>query len=311
MIKQQQRIPELDLLRFLAAISVVIYHYGHASDLGGVSKVTEFGFLGVQLFFMISGFVILWTAMNKSALEFIISRVSRLYPTFWVCVGLTAITLYAIGTPVGLHQMLANLTMIPGPLGQIRIDDVYWTLVIEIKFYALILFLIIGRQLTHIRRWLCGWLAVSLLAVALPRLHVFVLEQFSVYFIGGCYLYLIRTRFMRLDLLALALCAGLSIYNAIGMQADFTHDPSVRASVWTGLIVLGEYAVFLAVALRHLKVPSLPAWGWFGAMTYPLYLIHAGTVENLGKHYLTAGPVLIRDHARHCIIAGVDPRGHD
>jgi peptidoglycan/LPS O-acetylase OafA/YrhL len=289
----KSRIAELDLLRFLAALAVVLYHYGRASDVGpALARVTEFGFLGVQLFFMISGFVILWTAMQKDAREFVAARVSRLYPTFWVCVLLTATTLHIIGEKVSAPGLLANLTMIPGPLRYPTLDGVYWTLVVEIKFYALILCLLLAHQLTHIRRWLEGWLCVSVLAAIYPHyLHFLALDQFSVYFIGGCYLYLIRTqRPCASLLLPLIVCAALSVTNAVRIESSYTTDDSLRAHVWVVSIVIIEYLAFLAIALRRWSLPSLPVWGWLGAMTYPLYLVHVGTVDNLGLHYLAPGP---------------------
>jgi peptidoglycan/LPS O-acetylase OafA/YrhL len=292
MTENKSRVPELDLLRFLAALSVVIYHFGHRADLGpALGRATEFGFLGVQLFFMISGFVILWTAMGKSAPEFVISRISRLYPTFWVCVGATAATLCFLRGPIGLTTLVANSTMIPGILRYPMLDEVYWTLVIEIKFYGVILGLLFARQLTHIRGWLVGWLLVSVLAVIYPRLHAFALNNLSVYFIAGCYLYLIRTQRSLIDLLPLAVCAALSVHNAVGMQVNFTNDPSHFATLWIGVIVIAEYAIFLSVAWRAWALPALPVWGWLGAMTYPLYLVHSGVVQNLGSHYLVPGPV--------------------
>ena len=292
MAENKSRVPELDLLRFLAALAVVVFHFGHPSELGpALGRATEFGFLGVQLFFMISGFVILWTAMGKSAPEFVISRISRLYPTFWVCVGATAATVYFLRGQIGLTTLLANSTMIPGILRFPMLDEVYWTLVIEIKFYGVILGLLFARQLTHIRSWLVGWLLVSLLAAFYPRLHAIALNNLSVYFIAGCYLYLIRTQRSLIDLLPLGLCAVLSVYNAVGMQVNFTNDPSRFATVWIAAIVTAEYAVFLSVALRTWALPALPIWGWLGAMTYPLYLVHSGVVQNLGSHYLLPGPV--------------------
>ena len=153
MSRDKSRIPELDLLRFLAALAVVIYHYGLPADVGQpIARVTEFGFLGVQLFFMISGFVILWTATNKTPAEFVISRLSRLYPTFWVAVLLTAASLYVLRGTFNPGVVLANLTMVPGPLRQPMLDKVYWTLVIEIKFYGLILCLLLARQLAQFQQ---------------------------------------------------------------------------------------------------------------------------------------------------------------
>ena len=240
---------------------MVIYHYGHygsGTDVGPwLAQTTEFGFLGVQLFFMISGFVILWTAVNKSALEFIVSRVSRLYPTFWVCVLLTAATRFALDYSVTISQLLANLTMLPGALRQMPLDDVYWTLVIEIKFYAIILCLLLAGQLPSIRRWLAFWLAISVLAAIYPRwLHMAAFDQFSAYFIAGCYLYLLRTQFSAGLLIPFAICAALGVYNAIAIQSRFTHDDSPQAALWVGIIMIAAYAAFSSPPLRRIRPPS-------------------------------------------------------
>ncbi|HEX8659294.1 MAG TPA: acyltransferase family protein, partial [Hymenobacter sp.] len=83
------RLYEIDLLRFLAALSVVIYHFTffgkrnaqynplYFDELG---EVTRYGYLGVHLFFMISGYVVLLSAQGKTIRQFFLSRISRLYP---------------------------------------------------------------------------------------------------------------------------------------------------------------------------------------------------------------------------------------
>ena len=125
----KDRFYEIDLLRFLAALAVVLYHYtfrGFAE--GGYSPVEypvlgeifKYGLYGVQLFFIISGFVILMTATKRDAASFVISRITRLYPAFWVCVSLTAaVVLWKGGElfQVGLVQYLFNLSMISGFAG--------------------------------------------------------------------------------------------------------------------------------------------------------------------------------------------------
>lgn len=98
------RVNEIDLLRFLAALAVVFFHYsfrGYAAD--GLSvmsypllaSVSKYGYLGVELFFMISGFVILMTAAHAGLRDFVISRVVRLYPAFWACCTVTFLVILA------------------------------------------------------------------------------------------------------------------------------------------------------------------------------------------------------------------------
>src|SRR5881394_93905 len=96
------RLYEVDLLRFFAAMSVLLFHYcfrGYAADGMSVmpyptlAPVAKYGYLGVDLFFMISGFVILMSVSSGSLRDFFVSRVVRLYPAFWVCCTITFLTI--------------------------------------------------------------------------------------------------------------------------------------------------------------------------------------------------------------------------
>jgi len=83
------RIEELDALRGLAAFAVMLYHYtaGEGPRLNRAELLVSvpWGHFGVQLFFVISGYVILMTVRRvRTAGEFAVSRFARLYPAFWV-----------------------------------------------------------------------------------------------------------------------------------------------------------------------------------------------------------------------------------
>ena len=132
------RVYEIDLLRFFAALSVVFFHYsfrGYAAD--GMSVMpypllapgVKYGYLGVELFFMISGFVILMTVSGGSLRSFLISRAVRLYPAFWVCSTLTFLARILFGGErftASISQYLINMTMTSGFSHVQAIDDVYW-----------------------------------------------------------------------------------------------------------------------------------------------------------------------------------------
>jgi peptidoglycan/LPS O-acetylase OafA/YrhL len=91
----KNRFDPLDALRGIAALSVFLFHYtakyreffGHFFS----EKLDfKFGFYGVSLFFIISGFVIFMTVNNvKNTSEFIYRRSLSLYPTFWICLLIT------------------------------------------------------------------------------------------------------------------------------------------------------------------------------------------------------------------------------
>jgi peptidoglycan/LPS O-acetylase OafA/YrhL len=297
---KKMRIVELDLLRFIAAMSVVLFHYGDNDTLGAIgSQVTRLGFLGVHVFFMISGFVILWTAMGKSPFEFVASRIARLYPSFWIGVAMTASVLIFLRRPIGLSTLLANLTMIPAQLGRHVLDVVYWSLVVEIKFYGIVLALLVTHQLVHIRWWLGLWLSLSVIAVlpfAPHWLSYVSFGHFSVFFIAGCYLYLIRTSTPSLALFVpLAVSAILGVHNALDGQENLTQDSSVREQICVAAAMIAAFGIFLAMAMQRFSLPQSRLWGWLGAMTYPLYLIHQGTVGRLGTAFLVnfSGPARV------------------
>jgi peptidoglycan/LPS O-acetylase OafA/YrhL len=271
------RVPELDLLRFAAAVAVMFYHRAR-------TDTTMFGFLGVQLFFMISGFVILWTAMNKSAGQFMASRVARLYPSFLVCLLLTAALLALAARPVGVLQLAANITMLPATFHQPLVDGVYWTLAVEWKFYLLVLLLLLCGQTPRIEQWLLFWLVIAV-AGALPfspaALRYLSLDGYAAFFIAGCYFYLVRVHGRSaLRLGALSCSLVLAIVAAVRGQQHFTLHGQLWVSVCVAVLVVVEYAALYGVATRAWRLPELPLWYLLGSMTYPLYLLHhrAGNV---------------------------------
>ena len=117
------RISSLDALRGIAALAVVLYHYtfrynalyGHNFSLEPLS-VLKYGHLGVQLFFIISGFVIYLSIENTQSIKkFASNRFARLYPAYWCAVFVTFFTVMIFGLPgrdVSFSNMLVNLSVV-------------------------------------------------------------------------------------------------------------------------------------------------------------------------------------------------------
>jgi peptidoglycan/LPS O-acetylase OafA/YrhL len=270
------RVPEVDLLRFLASLAVVYFHSIYQDS--PVRRAAQFGFLGVHVFFVISGFVIVWTASSKDAYGFLASRVSRLYPSYWICCVITFAALWYAGEAPSVPQLLANLTMIPGALHQPALDEVYWTLNVELKFYALVLLLLVSGQMVRIERWLYAWLIYCIAARWLPSHFPFqtpMLLGFAPLFIAGSLLYLVyRDGPSAARLTALAVSTLLAAYMTATTEAGFTARPDTSTQTICVLILLAALTLFLLIALRRFRLPSSPLWYWLGGMTYPLYLIH-------------------------------------
>lgn len=204
--RRRQRISELDALRFLAAISVVFYHliFGHIQFAESKSALwlalfnsSRFGYIGVDLFFIISGFVILMTATKRSAVGFAVHRAIRLYPTFWIAVAITTTIVWctrpSAAPLIDLRMFLANLTMLPGYMGHEYIDGVYWTLAIEIKFYFLVFVLMLFGQVRHAEYWAYFWLlllAMVEFGLGVIGLQSLIIAPFGASFAGGALLYM-------------------------------------------------------------------------------------------------------------------------
>jgi peptidoglycan/LPS O-acetylase OafA/YrhL len=170
-----ERYKELDVLRGLAALSVVLYHYTTRVNLsleyGIFTKFHfEYGYLGVELFFIISGFVIFLTIdKSKSPKEFIIKRFSRLYPTYWICLTLTFLITSLAGVANFQRrpfEAVIGFTMLQGfleKLGIRSIDGVYWSLLPELIFYFLMLILMIFRKIDKVVMFGTLWLIAMLI----------------------------------------------------------------------------------------------------------------------------------------------------
>ncbi len=291
------RFYELDILRFLAALAVVFFHYTFLNktqyaalpDYTYLSGVFKYGYLGVELFFIISGFVILLTTSNKTATEFTISRIARLYPAFWVAVSLTALVLWLAASgekSVSLTQYLANMTMMPEYLGVQNIDSVYWTLQIEIKFYFWIFVLMFFNKIHLIERFIFIWLVLACLETFHffhGFTHKFLIPEWAPLFSAGALFYRIRVfgfNWKRGALLAAAYI--LALYFAIQGAVERTEIYSSSFSPFiVAVIITAYFLIFTFIATedaRHFKRP------WFvmlGALTYPLYLIHDAIGQQL------------------------------
>lgn len=285
----RSRIPELDLLRFTAAAAVLVFHFyvllpGDTGVQRAIAAAARFGFLGVPLFFMISGFVILWTAFNRSPGEFVLARLCRLYPSYWICVLITSAVLALAGGPPSWGQIVTNLTMFHHLFGFDSIDEVYWTLFIELKFYGLVFILLACRQLPRMERWLRVWLALSAVSLlvglrhhgAVRGLDTVVFEGDAAFFAFGCYAYLIRTQGGAPGRwIGFGVSAVLGVCAALKTQSHYTFSSDWATLATVVMVMVAACAALLAVATRTWSLPSTSLWYWLGSLTYPLYLLHA------------------------------------
>jgi peptidoglycan/LPS O-acetylase OafA/YrhL len=131
-----------------------VYREYIPSEFHFLAQFTEYGHFGVDLFFIISGFVIAFSSEGRTFSKFVSARFIRLFPVFWICVSIT--TLFIIltkGENVSLYRYLANLTMLPYYYGDYPyIDTPYWTLEIELKFYAVASLILLLKNFIIVRQ---------------------------------------------------------------------------------------------------------------------------------------------------------------
>jgi peptidoglycan/LPS O-acetylase OafA/YrhL len=275
------RISQIDGLRGLAAFLVLGFHlttrydqlYGHIQH---IPINVPWGRIGVHLFFAISGFVILMTLRKvKAPMDFAVSRFSRLYPTYWVCMLLTAVLLAIFplpDQPVSLGQVAGNFLMFHGIFGVHHVNGTYWTLEVELIFYVLMLLLWTMGALKRPLLPVIAWLALSLLSRFVP-VPWFVMQLALLYWLPWFGI-------------------GIAVYVLAGKHEDYKLAPialvlsagsiAMMEGVWYVAWAFGVAAILYLAAIGKLKGASSKVFLFLGAISYPLYLLH----EYLGYTFM-------------------------
>ncbi|WKK26519.1 acyltransferase [Streptomyces olivoreticuli] len=282
------RLYVLDGLRIIAALMVVLFHYvalrgGWGRDTREIfphlSLITRYGWTGVEIFFLISGFVICMSTWGRTLGDFVVSRASRIYPAYWVAVFLTAsvVTLWPQVRQVqNWDAVLTNLTMLQTGVGVWDVDGVYWTLFIELKFYVLFA-VVVATGVTYRKCVLfCGiWTvaAVTSSSVDSKVLDMWAMPLYAPYFIAGIAFYLMY-RYKPTALLwgIVAMSLLLAEHHVPRRVAD---NSSHTIPTWPASLII--FVAFVLMALIALGKLNRVQWRWLstaGALTYPVYLIH-------------------------------------
>lgn len=290
----RNRFALLDLLRFAAALAVLAYHYTAikyanwdqpVSELfPTLTKFSKYGSLGVDLFFLISGFVILMSAFQRPAGHFVASRFSRIFPALWVMVVLGALMRWIIWPEKGgffkFRDFLVNLTLVVEPSKSVYVDGVMWTLWTEMRFYLLIFFFILwGINQQRIVAVSLLWPVTAFIASQTENwfLAGFLMPGAAPLFAGGMMMFVIYKwgwSWLKAGVL-LANVAWASLYSSrgaaksIGDNTIFTAD---ELKITIAIILI--FTVVGVCVLTPVRSISLRWMTWLGLFTYPLYLVH-------------------------------------
>lgn len=291
-MKGASRYAELDGLRGLAAILVVFYHffaqygkiYGHTINI----SIFNFGYTGVHLFFIISGFVIFMTILKVSSVkEFAIKRISRLYPAYWFGIITTSCVLVLfplLEIEFSLYKIMVNFTMLQSFLRVPSVDGVYWSLAVELIFYFFIGFVLLIKKLNNIKIIINIWLLASILIIIAGLYYSSPILRAIEYLLIAKYSYLFS--------------AGIIFYMNFNGQEYGKYKFSIFLIIIASIIInslsvqlLVIYFWFLLFGLYVAQTPFISnilktKWlVWLGGISYSLYLLH----QNIGYTIISYG----------------------
>ncbi|MFJ8020538.1 acyltransferase family protein [Streptomyces sp. NPDC096311] len=314
----QARLAAIDGLRLVAAVMVAAYHFlgTPTPHFWGKTEIRDFapflheisryGWLGVEFFFVISGFVICMSCWGRTPAQFAVSRISRLFPAYWCAVLLVVVVVlvarmghWPAATHIDPRTVLGNLTMVPGPLGLNLVSGVSWTLWVEARFYLLMAVLLISGLSYRRMVAFCGaWLLAGVIALELHSslLNEFVLTRYTGLFVAGIVLYLMHRFGQNLLLwllLGFAWCYELTVLE-FRVADHATTSPGEGQPSWA------VCAAVITVCLGLLALAGLGRlaglqWRWLvtaGGLTYPFYLVHQSIGIPLAKGLIQAVPGL-------------------
>lgn len=305
----------LDFWRGVASLGVVGYHWGELAlrrfpSLEGhwLYALSKFGFLGVQLFFVISGYCIVASAIGvgrrgEGLPTYALARVRRIYPTYWV--GLILAVLFVLGSQwlaaMGLVNgniftttnlttkpflyYFSNLTLTMVPFRQPSQVEVAWTLCYEVAFYAIVGVALWVAQRTkkseRLLPFLHGLTLVTLImAVFIPRVRLFPLDLWPEFGLGVVLFHLI---YQPTDLKVRAWASAILGTTLLVALIKDTPLGWTSTSSRLQFSVAGLFTLFLFLTHRFdakwIKNRVIAFLAWIGLFSYSLYLTHALTIR--------------------------------
>jgi peptidoglycan/LPS O-acetylase OafA/YrhL len=318
----------LDPVRFGAALFVAIFHLMFYSWAGGsigapqgfeqlfaadvqypnAAPYTWFGWVGVEIFFVISGFVIANSASKSSPKEFLLGRALRLYPAVWIASTLSLLILLIFLREKASELIVPyfqSMLLIPKGINGKWLDAVYWTLAAEMAFYGLVFCTLLTKRITlrHLAWGLtiysAAFNAFSMLVLSgalESNILYWMVLMFRVpgatwmlnhgcFFALGIWLFMSANRTLTaLEWVAVA-AACLSGCAEIYYFSDFLLKaiPAIsNESVFLPILVWAAAVLLIGFAANKNRKqatgtasPEAPAYlRTLGLITYPLYLTH-------------------------------------
>lgn len=289
----RKRIVELDAIRAISCLNLLLFHFTwvYAHKYGFTSPLAymfPYGKYGVQLFFMLSGFVNVMTLIGKrSTTDFLVARCIRIFPSYWFCILLNVLLFSFIpffGHGVNVAETAANLSTMPKLFGFENMEPVTWTLQVEMLFYTfLVLMTAFGGWKNTFRNLMIGTVgcllacgSIHLFKTTWPESgfggvlgvveQLFILRNFPL-FVMGMLLNEIHKQRGNEWLNIGGILFAATVFHTVDLRG---HNPAATALLFT-LLAFGAWG----------KIPPL-RWRplvYISSISYTLYLFH----NNIGS----------------------------
>ncbi|MCJ7996703.1 acyltransferase [Rhizobium cremeum] len=291
----------IQCLRGVACLMVLLFHgamteakFWPESDYR-LLHVFMFGFSGVDLFFVISGFIITWVTFERigrpsSIPTFFAKRALRIYPVFWVVYAILSLAVYYgvglqyLGDDMTMGAHIKSLLLIPQDLTFNRVVPVSWTLVHEMLFYA-VFCIIIAMPRTMMPAVLGLWVGLIVAASEFgfgsgSWLAYYAMSPLNLEFIFGCAVALLAKRFsIRMPVAMLA--TGVAIFIASGTITNM--NLGILSSAYAKVLAFGVPSFLIVwglVEMEKRRTRRLPkALVLVGNASYSIYIIHLGIFQ--------------------------------
>ncbi|UFX98221.1 acyltransferase family protein [Candidatus Gromoviella agglomerans] len=317
------RIVFANILRGISAIVVIFQHYFHdiwlydISSLCSIPKMPKipafaaalesihfnFGHLAVNIFFIISGFLIPFSLERYSRMEFIKQRIFRIYPTYIFCGTISLIFIFIASEysgyafPYSASDLLPRVFLLGDVFGYVyqNFDIVSWTLEIEIKFYILSLLLYNSIKNLNIKKILIYFILMNSAFYGLTLIdpisnpfgsdlnyYAFItkynIKYMNIIFIG-IILYFFYKKVISISLTFLISCSFLGVF---ACEVYYRYSDKYKlAPLFESLQAISAFIIFMICLLIHMKKENKKSnklteiFSKISDMSYSIYLSHA------------------------------------
>lgn len=289
--KRKTQLDSIQVMRGIGAILIVLFHctqlYQTKFHINYLHGLFGFGYIGVDLFFVISGFILFYIhekqiGKKEGVIKYLVNRILRIYPLYWIILLIVIALMFIVPSAGDSNKynivfVLSNFLLIPNKVKLFMIPPV-WTLTYEMLFYIIFASAILtNRKIFKII--LCIWASLCLINIIgiIDNNNVYlkvIFDPINTEFIMGAIIYYLikkyKDKFSK-SICNICLLLGTILITVFGLRIYF-HKPYGNR-VFIGLsIALIVFSIILINIKNRSKYNKLLVK--IGNASYSIYLTH-------------------------------------